>query len=244
MSDSVEIKIDGPRLTPDRFQKAVRDFFALLEGVEKNMTGAASEEDWIVEVDSGSVVIRAKAENPNAMQAINVVRNGFQSLEAGIQSAPGYFTRDEIRAARSLAALPDEAGRYIKEISIKNGAVPLRLSRQSVKTADAILAGESQIAFGSFEGFIETFHHKEGQPFTCSINDPVYKRKIVCNFTNTAAEEEAYRAFRPPRRVLASGLIHYAKEGHPVRIDVNLIRVFPEERELPTIEEVRGIYNR
>jgi hypothetical protein len=41
---------------------------------------------------------------------------------------------------------------------------------------------------------------------------------------------------------MASGLIRYAREGHPTSISVNSIRIFPEESELPTIEEVQALF--
>jgi hypothetical protein len=41
---------------------------------------------------------------------------------------------------------------------------------------------------------------------------------------------------------LAGGLIHYAKEGHPVSITVDSIRLFPPDSELPNVEEIQEIY--
>jgi hypothetical protein len=43
------------------------------------------------------------------------------------------------------------------------------------------------------------------------------------------------------KRVEVSGVIHYRKNGTPVSIDAEQIIALPDDGELPTAEDVRGI---
>lgn len=43
------------------------------------------------------------------------------------------------------------------------------------------------------------------------------------------------------KRVSVSGVIGYAIDGTPAQIIVDTIRVFPDEKDLPSAEEIRGI---
>jgi hypothetical protein len=242
MSDTIEIKIDAPKLTPDKFQKAVNEFFALLKGVTKNVTGDSKPEDWIIAVRASSQVVSARTESQSKALVTDAMSRGFLSLMAGVQTIPPHFTKEDVISARNLAALVDDDGKIVRNIFIQNGGAPIRLSNDIIKTADAILAGEKQIAFGSVEGVLESLHRKENQPLTSTIKDPIHGRSIVSTFTTPECEEKAFEAFKDVSRVLFSGLIHYNKEGEAVRIDVSFVRIFPPESELPTLEEIHKFW--
>lgn len=232
MSNQIEIKIDGKRLTPERFVEAVQSFFSLVQGVAKNVT--VKPIDWIVEIDKGSYIVRMRGDG--AEQSIRTVCRGVRSLRSGVKIIPPGFTQSEVRASKRLAGLID--GTDVKSVSIIDGESAEDVPKAVVDIADAILAGEACTAFGSIEGKIVSISDKHG--FVCSITDPIHRREIVCYFQNDVVAEEAYRGFR--KRALAGGLIRYAKDGHPTSIAVDTIRIFPEESELPTVEEVQAIF--
>jgi hypothetical protein len=242
MSNQIEINIDAPRLTPDKLQKAVDKFVTLLKGVSKNATGNYAQEDWGMEVKVGSTIFIANPLSEKNGITTDAMARGIRSLMSGIPTIPQYFTKDEVEAAKGIAALIDDDGRYVRGIFIQNGGGPIHLSSQLVKTADLILAGDTQIAFGSVEGKIEGLHRKEDHPITSTLRDPIYGRVIACNFNKPELEEEAFQAFKEAKRVLIYGLIHYSKDGYPIRIDSDFIRVFPPESELPTLEEIHAFF--
>src|ERR1700733_1488607 len=107
MSDHIEIKIEGKKLTPERFLEAVQSFFALIQGVTKNV--AKNPVNWTVEVEKGSTVVRARVENPTpeSDQSIVAICPAVNSLRTGIKTIPYGFTKDEVRAAKKLATLND-----------------------------------------------------------------------------------------------------------------------------------------
>jgi hypothetical protein len=243
MSNSIEIKIEGPRITPDKFLKASDAFLHLLLGVDHNIDDKATSDDWVVEVEKGSNVVRAVCQKAR-VEAIVAVSCGLMSLASGVQTLPKWFTKDDVKEARALANVLDEEGKYIRSIVVKYGNSDLAVGREIVTTADAILSGEKHESFGSIEGFVETLFHKDGEFLTCNVRDFVHHRIIQCVFTNKEAEENAYKAFHPPRRVLVAGLIRYAPEGHAVRIHSDQVRIFPDESELPTLEEIHSFFDK
>lgn len=238
MSNQIEIHLDAKKLTPERFIEAVKSFFDIVEGVTGNITGSKKTVEWIVEVDKGSAVVRTRAANPSrqAEDTVDAVCRGMRSLRTGVRTIPHGFTSEEVRSTKNLAGLLG-AGR-IDSIAIRNGNEPEPLCLEMVTVADAILSGEKFTAFGSIEGKIDSMSDKDA--FVCSILSPAYGREITCYFQKPEVIEETIKAFR--KRVMANGLIRYAKEGYPTSIVVDKIRQFPEESELPTIEEIQAIF--
>ncbi|MGH7976828.1 MAG: hypothetical protein ACREC8_09205 [Limisphaerales bacterium] len=177
-------------------------------------------------------------QNPSveSNESIIAVCRGVRSLRSGIKTIPHGFTRNEVRVSRNLAALID--GGHVQTISIKNGSDAEDLPQTIIPIADSILSGETHIAFGSVEGKIDSLSDKHG--FSCSVFEPLMRREITCYFEKQEVIEDAIKGFG--KRVLAGGLIRYAKEGHPTSIVVDTIRIFPEESELPTVEEVQAVY--
>ena len=240
MSDTIQIEIDGPKLTPDRFIKAAQAFLDLVTGVSKNLSDKATPEEWTVETEKGSVIVRMRTDNPERAAAIHAVGRGVRALNSGVRAVPEWFTKDEVKAARELTAVIDAGGKFVTSISMANGEVIADLSPITIKTADAILSGEKYEAFGSIEGRIETLHGREAYPLAFYVSDVHSKRQVVCHFNKTEDEEGAIGAFR--KRVLVYGLIHYAKEGYPTSVDADSLRIFAEEGDLPSVEQVQAIY--
>ena len=139
MSDQIEIKIDAKRLTPDAFLASAKDFFALVEGVAKNVT--TTPINWGVEVDKGSAIVRMRVENPSrdSTMALSIVSQGLRAMRTGTRVIPKGFTVPEIYAARRLAKLSD--GENVQSVSIRNGGAPEALQDSVAHSADLILSG-------------------------------------------------------------------------------------------------------
>lgn len=232
MSDSIEIKISGTKLTPAKFLDGVTEFLSLVQGVAKNVGTETIE--WHIEVEKSSAVVRMIPDRPTP--AIKAVCHGIRSLRNGVKTIPYGFKRENVASAKIIAALVD--GTEVQEVTIKNGAEPENVPRSIVKVAETILEGQNHIAFGSIEGMIVSLSAKHG--FVCVIDDPCEMREITCYLQTEQAQKKAVEGYT--KRVIASGLIHYAKEGHPVNITVDEIRVFPDDSQLPTLSDVQEIY--
>lgn len=238
MSNQIEIKITAKRLTPEKFLEGAKEFCALIQGVAKNVTHTPIK--WSVELDSGSNVMRMRAENPTAESenSLDLVSSGVRALRGGISTVPLGFTKREVEAAKILAALND--GEDVQSVSIQNGSSPEDMPLSIVEVANAILVRESHDAFGSVEGKVVSLSARQG--FICIIYDPIERREITCYLQKPELRAEIIKGFEKEVRVLAGGLIHYSKEGHPVNITVDAIRLFPPDSELPTVLEIQEIY--
>jgi hypothetical protein len=238
MSNQIEIKIEAKKLTPEKFLEAVESFFGLIQGVAKNI--AQKPVNWTVEVDKGSAVVRARVENPSveSEQSIVAVCSGMRSLRSGVKIIPHGFTQNEVRASKKLVSVID--GTDVQSVSMKNGSLSEDLPVIIIVIADAILFGQSHIAFGSIEGKIVNLSVRHA--FCCTIYEPLYRRDITCNIQKPEAQKEVFKAMEKKSKVIAGGLIHYAKEGYPMNIAADTIEIFPDESTLPSLKEIQAIY--
>ena len=236
MSNQIEIKIDGRKLTPEKFLSGASEFIALVQGVAKKV--AAGSVDWVVEVERGSTILRMRAINPSkeSEESIDAVCHGVRALRNGVRTIPYGFSRETVSSAKVIASLVD--GQEVQSVWIRNGGEPEPMPYAIVQIAEAILEGQPQIAFGSIEGKIVSLSAKHG--YVCVIDDPLRMREITCYLQSDEAQKKAIEGYT--KRVLASGLIHYAKEGHAVNISVDTIRIFPPDSELPSLTEIQEIY--
>lgn len=236
MSNQIEIKIDSRKLTPETFLSGASEFMALVQGVAKKI--AMAKVEWVVEVDKGSAILRMRVENPStdSEKCIDAICRGVRALRNGVRTIPYGFSRETVSSAKIIASLVD--GQEVQSVSIRNGGEPELVPHTIVQVADAILDGQQQIAFGSIEGKIVSLSAKHG--YVCVIDDPVRRREITCYLQTNEAQKTAIEGYT--KRVLASGLIHYAKEGHAVNITVDKIRIFPADSELPSLADIQEIY--
>lgn len=238
MSNQIDIKIEAKKLTPEKFLEGVKEFFALIQGVSKNITGASLE--WDVEVEKSSRCVRMRELNPtrNSEIAIETVCRGIRALRNGIVAIPEGFTRAEVRSAKILSELSD--GCDVQSVLMRNGGPPEDLTHIIAEVAEKILEGQSRIAFGSIEGVIVSLSARHG--LTCTIDDKIHHREIVCYLQNEEVQKLSVDGYT--KRVIASGLIHYAKEGNAVSITADKMRIFKPDSELPTVEDIQAIYKK
>jgi hypothetical protein len=237
MSDAVEIKFSGRQIPPEKFVAAVQHFLAIVQGVGRNIGGSEEPIQWTVETAHGSDIIRARALNRprESAETTDAVRRGFDSLRTGGSAFPRGFTIAEMRFTKDLASLVDDDF----PISIKNGDTPVELSREIVHVVDTMLLREKFAAFGSIEGVLHSM--TRGNRFECEIKDQQSGRTVHCYFTTPEAARQAWAAFLNDR-ILASGEIKYSKEGYPTRIIADSVRAFPDESELPTVQDIQSIF--
>ncbi|MBC6403346.1 MAG: hypothetical protein GDA35_06965 [Hyphomonadaceae bacterium] len=92
--------------------------------------------------------------------------------------------------------------------------------------------------YGTLEGTLRTISDETGG-VKIRIQDPLWKGTIPCH-TSDDQIEKALGAFR--RRVEVAGLIHYNELGRPISIRMDNLTVLPEDKELPTAADIRGLF--
>jgi hypothetical protein len=232
------LEIAGKAVTPEKFIRSVRSFFAILKEVTGQVAGKEEAVQWVVQVSEGSnlVGVDPMPGYPPAVvsQIIKAVSDGIGTIE-NRAATPRFFSE---RAIRSLRELGDVAGVTPNDdttVRVWAKKQPLPVTHKSVAhVAELLESGHED--YGSIEGRLRTVSDKGRLHFV--VKEPILNNEIRC-FIPEGLIETAVANFR--HRVEVYGRIKYRKDGKPVSIDVDDIVPFPPKEALPSYREVRGI---
>lgn len=238
-SKKLTLKIDGQRITADRFLKAISSFIAVINDVSETVTQERSAFRWIVTVESGSAIVhfrpepyRAQAEFvPLSMKAIN---DGFNMLEKRAER-PRFWSDNALRKAKDLSEVLEVSERALDHVSVKLDSLQHNITRKISAHVDALIGSEYK-SLGTIEGRLRTVTEAGGVHFV--VQDPVTHNSVRCNIGEDDVERYL-AAFR--KRVAVYGEIRYRKDGEPISIAVHDFRVLRESHELPKAKDVKGI---
>jgi hypothetical protein len=229
----------GDDISPERFVAAARAFFGYVNELAKMLAPDGDEPHWRVLVRDGSSLLAVEAPNaaPEILNAIYTrAEEGLYALVRG-SVEDSNLSEPALRHAKTLSGLSE---------GTKDRPLPLRLwvrrKPVDVKPEIARVIEEDWRAdyndFGTIEGRLETIQDHEGS-LRLQVRDALFRQNVRCYFS----EEKlplAFSAFR--KRVEVSGIIHYRKNGTPISIEVSQIDTLPDDSELPTADEVRGLF--
>lgn len=225
-------------LEPRRFLSAVKEFFGLTEELG-NLPGQPGK-NWRVKVREGSNIIAiASSQTADAnvhLAAVNRMQAGAQALVEGDFSSP-LLTDKAIRHAKRLSDLTKD-GPHVT-------AMRLWLARRPIQygpdIADLVRQNEaaSYSDYGTLEGTLRAITDQNGS-LEIRIQDPLWSRAIRCRVTDEQIDE-AMSAFR--KRVEVAGVIHYNRLGRPTSIRMENLTTLPDDSELPTAADIRGLFS-
>lgn len=232
------LKIEGQRITADRFLKAVSSFVALINDVSETVTQEHRAFRWLVSVEAGSAVVHFRPEPIKASPAL--IASSLKAINDGIQvirrrpERPRYWSDNALRKAKDLADVLDvETG--VDHVSVKGDHKPIDITRKISAHVDELIGAEYK-SLGSIEGRLRTVTEAGGVHFV--VQDAVTYNNVRAFFDLDKADEymSAWR-----KRVAVYGEIRYRKDGVPVSIAVQQFRVLRDSHELPSVKEMRGI---
>ncbi len=237
--DRLTLRLEGQRITADRFLRAAESFFGLLGEVSEALTGKSKAFEWLVSVERGSIVLGARAEPsyktdlpPAAI--VEAAYSGFKKLQERKSVRPEFFNDDALQSARDLAKLVD--GKAVRVLQIRRSRNSFTLKDDKVvRNVDLILGGTAT-ELGTIEGKLEMISARGC--LHVGVWDALTDRQVRC-FVRPGLLEEAKAAFG--RRVAVTGTIRYRPNGEPVSIEVDSLEVFPGREDLPSAEDVYGI---
>jgi hypothetical protein len=231
----------GENLSPDRFMAAARAFFGYVQELSQALAPDREPARWIVRIREGSALL-ALDPSPNASPEVTEVI--YARAERGI--------RHLIERDIENSGLPEPAFKHLRTLSEMTEAgpnkvppVPIRLwiKRKPISLEPTIASTirENWRAdyndYGTIEGRLETIQESYGT-LQFYIRDALLHQRARCYFPEELLPE-VFHKFR--KRVEVSGVIHYRKNGTPVSVEAEHIISLPDDSELPTAEEVRGI---
>ncbi|PHS23474.1 MAG: hypothetical protein COA84_11120 [Robiginitomaculum sp.] len=244
MAKATEIPTDltldiGGEVSPDDFVAAVRNFFGYVKEIAHGQEGDGTKIDWAVVVKEGSNLIglepSAHAPASRLSMIYEKARYGIDALASGDVQGSGLSER----AVNHLNSLSEIAGRANNQsnyrVWIKRKAKPIgsgisKAIKQSWET--------DYYDHGTIEGRLEAIQDASGA-LKIRVQDFLYPKPISCVVPEKMIET-VFASFR--KRVEITGKIHYRRDGKPISIEATEIDILPEDDELPTASEVRGIF--
>ncbi|WP_418025888.1 hypothetical protein ACNKFW_22580 (plasmid) [Paracoccus sp. TD-10] len=234
-----DLTIDlGDDLSPEEFIAAVRNFVGFVNEITESQAGDGSDIHWTVRVREGSALVgvQPQADAPTSRLAM---------IYRKAEYAPRAIARGDI----SSAGLTEKGIVHLKnlsELASKNGnskGVSIWVERKQIPIGASLAQAIREDTnadyrdFGSLEGRLEAIQDAAGS-LQIRVKDFLYPRAIKCSVPEKLIEH-VFASFR--RRVEIEGIVHYRGDGSPISIDAHHIEVLPEDDELPTAADVRGI---
>jgi hypothetical protein len=228
---TLEIEAD---LSPDQFVAAARAFFGYIEDLSETQFYPLAPR-WVVRVKEGSALLGVEPATdipPEIFQ--NILARTEESIErvaAGDIEDAGV-PDSALRHLRALAELADH--RAVFRVWVRRRPIPV-----DHRIADAIREDErtDYRDYGTVEGRLEAIQEKRGS-LQFRVRDSLLSIVVNCYFPENLLPE-VFKSFR--KRVEVSGMIHYRKNGKPISIEATSIVQLPDDSELPTADDVRGI---
>lgn len=228
----------GDDLSPERFLAAVRAFFGYVEEVGNALVPEGARLEWTVQVREGSALIGV---DPMSSVPPQLVENIYTKIEESIR----HLVDGDIAGAR----LPESALKHLLTLAEfaekpRTKPTPLRMWVRRKPVAMEPNIGrviredwQSDYSdYGTIEGRLETIQDRG--KLEIRIRDVMFRQIVSCHFTEEMLPE-VFENFR--KRVEVSGIIHFRKNGAPISIKVEEITRLPDDSELPTATDVRGI---
>jgi hypothetical protein len=235
------LELDGRNVTPEKFMKAVRAFFGLVNEITRELAGPKEFVNWTVQVKDGSNLVGILPAHANVSPVIldniyALVHEGIASLENSADEPEGLPepALKHIRDLGSVAGSGDEDDDT--KVWIWSRKLPAPITHKAASHVATLMA-ESYEDFGSIDGRVQVISD-EGD-LHVFISEPVGGRRIRCFF-----EEEMLprflAAFR--HRVEVKGKIKYRRDHKPISIFATGLTEYPGSKELPSFREMRGIF--
>ncbi len=228
----------GNDISPEEFTTAIHNFFGYTKEVSESQKGGGGEVAFTVQVKKGSNLIGLI---PNAASPSDRVDMTYFMAEQGIKSvANGNIQQSGLsdKAIDHLKALSDFSQKTTSKHAVKFWIKkkPIRIGAEISKAVSDDWE-KNYHDFGTVEGRLEAIQDASGK-LKVRIKDLLYPKAINC-FVPEEMIETVMRSFR--RRVEIEGRIHYRKNGTPISIEAEHIDLLPEDDELPSADDVRGI---
>ncbi len=228
----------GDDISPDDFLALARAFFGYIKEVSDALLPDGERIDWTVHVKEGSSLIGVE---PSKAAPIEVVRNVYArtvrsvSLVASGQIESAQLPEAALKHLRVLSGMsaPSKDRRRNLRLWVERKPIAIDDAMARVITEDWRAAYSD---YGVIEGRLDTIQDRG--KLEIHVHDAVFRQTVRCFFPEEMLAK-AFENFR--KRVEVSGIVHYRRNGIPISIEVTQIDRLPDDSELPTAWEVRGI---
>lgn len=228
----------GENLSPDRFMAAARAFFGYVDAIADGLGSETDKVKWVVRVREGSHLIGVDpvaVSSPAAVAAIyGAAEKGLGQIATGDIEKSG-LTEGAMKHLRVLSEMTD--GSHGKPVPVK---IWVRKKPVTVVPELAHVIREDTKAayndYGTLEGRLRAIADQGSVQL--QLRDELLGITLKA-YVSEDLLPVAFSNFR--KRVEVAGLIHYRRNGVPISIEVSQIDPLPEDSELPSLDDVRGL---
>lgn len=228
----------GVGTSPEKFLAITRAFFGYVEDI---VDGLSPNEriNWTVLVKEGSALI---AVEPPTGARPELVESVYAKAEFGIdQLAQGrleesHLSESALKHLRALSGLTEQNDGVPIPIRVWVRRKPLELTAEIARTIEDDWRVDYH-DYGTIEGRLETIQDRDGR-LQLRVRDAALRQSVKCYVSDNMLND-AFSTFR--KRVEITGTVHYRRDGTPISIDVVHIETLPDDSELPTADDVRGL---
>lgn len=241
IESDLTLEVDGHAITPDKFLRSVRSFFAILDEVTREVGGKPNAVRWSVTVKHGSNLVQVSPQPGYDPAIIGVVTeavaDGLSQIEER-ETRPAHFTEKALRSLRDLSSAVGRTDSDDTTVRVWVRRNPIDITAKAAANVSGLL-GSDHKDYGSIEGLLQTLTERGRLQFI--VYERLWDIQARCYIPDNLVEE-ALAAFGS--RVEVYGQIRYRKDGRPVSIDVDEIREFPAMEDIPSFRDVHGILRR
>ncbi|MCK4606784.1 MAG: hypothetical protein KAU35_05745 [candidate division Zixibacteria bacterium] len=244
-AEPLTLRIEGKKITAEKFLQAASGFFGLLRNVADEISGQKGAVTWLVSAREGSQILTATPEadrlvvtDKDLRSIPRIIHKGLRGIQAG-SKRPTAYSDTALWHAKELAAVIGNHDGEVSKVSLVYEKETSVVSEKISEHVDDIL-GSKRTEEGSVEGRVSLLSDKKGQ-LRVGIDDVLTGHSVKCKPRNVD-ETKLINAFR--NRVVAIGTVHYRRDGMPVKIDVDRLRVLGKRSDLPGFDDVIGIFRR
>ncbi len=228
----------GDALSPEEFLSAVRHFLGYVAEITEAQSGDGADVGWTVRVREGSSLVGVEPSQnaPSSRLAMIYQKAEFAAVALAAGDAQGAELTD--KAVGHLKALSDLSSKRPNGMGIRIWVQrkPIVIGPSIAKTVRDDWETDYR-DHGTLEGRLEAIRDASGS-VKIAVKDFLFPKSIVCSVPESLLEK-ALGSFR--KRVEIEGLIHFRRDGTPISIEAQNIEILPEDDELPSAADVRGI---
>lgn len=235
----LRLKLDGPEVTLSDVRSALDALADLVRDVSESLAGRRDVVRWVVrDASAGSFAIELAGESfgdnvppTTAREVTRSVVTGLASLQLSAQR-PRHFSDSAMRNARALGVLANGHAILVDSGALGSASVTSKV----LAHVDEVIGPRFE-SYGTVEGVLEGISVHGKRRF--EIYDLLTGHKVECFFADRIPLDEVLGAFT--KRVSARGILRTRQTGERLSIEVREFSVFPDDRELPDAERVRGL---
>ena len=240
----VTLKVEGElrNISLDSFLLVLRESHSILQELDRALSKQRNGTlKWVVAgLQEGSAVVKVESrvirgDEDHSLRVAQHFIDGIHTIQNEAVT-PALFSLDTMTSMRRIVRYLGTNGVSALEVIAPDLNKSVELSSESSDKIQA-LVGVHHKSIGSVEGRLELISiHARDRRF--NVYHAITSKAVRCNLPNSM-EQEVVGSLG--RRISVSGLVSFNSRGEPIRVDVNHLRVFKEEGELPSIAQILGL---